>query len=341
MDFIKYCDQNRILLAIYLPHSTHTLQPLDVVMFKPLSSACSSQVAGFMKRSQELTFMSKQDLYPMFMVAWEASFKEETILKVFEATGLSPLEPEVILTRFNQPTQSGQSSNSDSSALSASNWQKTESLLCQVVTDRSDPPAQKLSRVFHQISVQKSLLTHKAQGLRQVLNNERLRRQRGKALPLEPAEEYHGGAIFWSPRKVKEAHDRQLQHRLKEEQLQHQKAEAGCLRKEKRQEKLKAVRARRPVRAAAQLMKQGEKACEAANQDLQATARRSQQQLQQDQKTSQRDKRGRLKAAIKTGLKKRVATQPQGGGEASGAAAAPSPSQSQHGQAIKLPAKYR
>jgi hypothetical protein len=69
MDFIKYCDQNRILLAIYPPHSTHTLQPLDVIMFKLLSSAYSSQVAGFVERSQELTSMSKRDFYPMFMAA--------------------------------------------------------------------------------------------------------------------------------------------------------------------------------------------------------------------------------------------------------------------------------
>jgi hypothetical protein len=41
MDFIEYCDRNRILLAVYPPHSTHTLQPLDVVMFKPFSSAYS------------------------------------------------------------------------------------------------------------------------------------------------------------------------------------------------------------------------------------------------------------------------------------------------------------
>jgi hypothetical protein len=33
--FIEYCDQNRILLIIYPPHSTHTLHPLDVVVFKP------------------------------------------------------------------------------------------------------------------------------------------------------------------------------------------------------------------------------------------------------------------------------------------------------------------
>jgi hypothetical protein len=93
MDFIEYCDRNRILLAVYPPHSTHTLQPLDVVMFKPFSTAYSNQVAAFMERCQGLTSMSKRDFYPMFMAAWEISFKEETILKAFEATGLSPLNP--------------------------------------------------------------------------------------------------------------------------------------------------------------------------------------------------------------------------------------------------------
>ena len=43
MEFIDYCDDNKILLAIYPPHSTHTLQPLDVAMFKPLSTAYSRQ----------------------------------------------------------------------------------------------------------------------------------------------------------------------------------------------------------------------------------------------------------------------------------------------------------
>ena len=87
------------------------------------------------------------------MAAWEASFKETTILKAFKATGLSPFNPEAILKRFNIQDTIEASSDSDSSALSASNWRKTKSLLRQVVKDRGDPRAQKLSRAFHQISV--------------------------------------------------------------------------------------------------------------------------------------------------------------------------------------------
>jgi hypothetical protein len=341
MDFIEYCDRNRILLAVYPPHSTHTLQPLDVVMFKPFSTAYSNQVAAFMERCQGLTSMSKRDFYPMFMAAWETSFKKETILKAFEATGLSPLNPEVILKRFNQPAQSGQSSDSDSSALSASNWRKTERLLRQVVHDRSDPRAQKLSRAFHSISVHKSLLTHEAQGLMQALINERQRRKRGKALPLEAEEDYHGGAKFWSPRKVKEARDRQLQQGLEEEQLQHQRAEAARLREVKKQEKLQAAQQKRAARAAAQIIRQEEKARKAADRASRQAARRTQQRFQQAQKTAQRGKRRDFKAATKAGSKKRAAAQPQSGDDASGAAAGPPPSQSRHGRAIKLPAKYR
>jgi hypothetical protein len=210
MEFIEYCDRNRILLAVYLPHSTHTLQPLDVVMFKPLSSAYLTQISQFMERSQGLTSMSKRDFYPMFMAAWEASFKEETILKAFEVTGLSPLNLEVILKRFNQPAQSGQLSDSDSSALSASDWRKIRQLIDRAVTNRDQRKISKLNQTIHRLSIRSVLAEHENVRLKEALINERQRRKRGRALPLEAEEEYHGGAVFWSPRKVKEARDRQL-----------------------------------------------------------------------------------------------------------------------------------
>ncbi|KAF2825338.1 hypothetical protein CC86DRAFT_352726 [Ophiobolus disseminans] len=247
----------------------------------------------------------------------------------------------MILKRFNQPAQSGQSSDRDSSALSASDWRKIRLLANCAVVDRDQRKISKLNQTIHQLSIRSVLAEHENVRLKEALINERQHRKRGKALPLEAEEEYHGGALFWSPRKVKEARDRQHQQGLEEEQLQQQKAEAACLREEQRQEKLKIVEARRAVRAAARLIRQEEKACEAADRASQQAACRIQQQLQQAQKTAQRGKRRRFKALTKAGLKKRVATQCGGGGEASGAAAGPPPPQSRHGRAIKLPAKYR
>jgi hypothetical protein len=288
---------------LYPPHSTHTLQPLDVVMFKPLATGYSNKVAGFMERSQGLTSMSKRDFFPLFYQAWEASFKEMTIPKAFEATGLSPFNPDVILKRFN--TTSSSSSDSESSALSASNWRKTERLLREVVKDRGDKRAQKLSQAFHQISTQNTLLEHEVKGLRKALVSERKRRKRGKALLLEEPEEYHGGAVFWSPRKVKEAHEQQQLKEHEEEQLQHQKAEASRHREEARQAKAKAIQARRQAKDEARVSREKKKADQAAKQASRAAACRTHQQLKQALKTSYKSKKRGLKAPVKATFKKK------------------------------------
>ena len=37
LPFIEYADTNRILLAVFPPHSTHRLQPLDIRLYSPLT----------------------------------------------------------------------------------------------------------------------------------------------------------------------------------------------------------------------------------------------------------------------------------------------------------------
>jgi hypothetical protein len=88
------------------------------------------------------------------------------------------------------------------------------------------------------------LLEHEVKSLHEALINERMRRKRDKPLLLEEPEEYHGGAVFRSPRKVKDARERQQLKEREEQQLQHQKAEANRHRKESRQAKIEAVHAR-------------------------------------------------------------------------------------------------
>ena len=66
IDFINYCDQNKILLAILPPHSTHTLQPLDVVMFKPLSTAYSKELTTHLHNGQGLSVIKKSDFFHLF-----------------------------------------------------------------------------------------------------------------------------------------------------------------------------------------------------------------------------------------------------------------------------------
>ena len=144
----------------------------------------------------------------MFNKAQQALFKFKTILKAFKTTGLSLFDPQVILDKFNFKEEDRlSSSESTSSVLSASDWRKIEQLLRKAVNDIHNKQSQKLSQSVFSISARCGLLQHENKHLKEALINEKRRRQRGKPLLLEAPPEYYGGAVFWSPNKVKDARD--------------------------------------------------------------------------------------------------------------------------------------
>jgi hypothetical protein len=112
MDFIEYYDRRRILLMVLPPPSNRTLQPLDVVMFKPLSQAYHTALITFLQKAQGLISTKKEDCFPLFGQAWMSSFKESSILKSFEATGIWPMDPSPILQRFTYTASPDRSSPS-------------------------------------------------------------------------------------------------------------------------------------------------------------------------------------------------------------------------------------
>jgi hypothetical protein len=101
--FFDYCESQRILLAQFPPHSTHTLQPLDVVMFKPLSTSYSSALVDYLHQSQGLLPVKKGDFFLLFWSAWSTVFtRKELILKAFESTGIWPKNRQAVLKRFQK-----------------------------------------------------------------------------------------------------------------------------------------------------------------------------------------------------------------------------------------------
>jgi hypothetical protein len=80
------------------------LQPLDVVLFSPLLTAYLRKLSEHLHRSQGLIGVKKGDFFPIFWAAWNNAFKRATILKSFKATGIMPIDAEVILKRFNNYT---------------------------------------------------------------------------------------------------------------------------------------------------------------------------------------------------------------------------------------------
>tara|TARA_R110002003_G_scaffold410_1_gene19556 strand:+ start:3648 stop:5516 length:1869 start_codon:yes stop_codon:yes gene_type:complete len=298
MDFIQYCDANKILLMVYPPHSTHTLQPLDVVMFAPLAASYKAELLAFLEGAQGLTGITKRDFYRLFNAAWTSSFNNKLIAKAFAATGISPLNPDVILSRFATASKDASrpsSSGSSTSVLSASDWRKIERLLRQAVDNIYDVNAKKLSRTIHTISAKNSVLQHEINNLREALANEKKRRKRSKALLLEAPAEYDGGAVCWSPAKVEQARQRQEQKDLEEQRLQHQKSEAIKLREQQKIAKALLLEERRVKAIAAKEKRAADAAAKVAAREDKLLSRQLEEQLQSDLTIAQKGKRQSLK----------------------------------------------
>ncbi|KAI0570300.1 hypothetical protein Alg130_11283 [Pyrenophora tritici-repentis] len=237
------------------------------------------------------------------------------------------------LKKDSRPSSSG----SASSVLSASDWRKIERLLREVLADTCSKEKKKLSQTIHTLAVQKSLLQHENEQLREALSHEKKRRQRGKALLLEPPEEYHGGAVFYSPQKVQQARDRQHQKELDEAAVQHQKSEAVKLRKEQKLLKQIALEERRHLRLTAKQQRDRLKAAEAAAREEQKIAKQAQKQLQNDVILSRRWKRQSIKAQTKAEIDTVVGVDDR----ASTIASATSIVTTRSGRNVKLPAKFK
>jgi hypothetical protein len=298
MDFINYCDQNKILLAVLPPHSTHTLQPLDKVMFKPLSTAYSKELTTHLHSGQRLSVIKKSDFFHLFWKAWTSTFTQGLILKSFETTGISPLQPNVILQRFAKDTpEASDGSTSSSSVYSGKDWLQIETLLRKVVRDETSKELRKISRSLHHISVQNQLLHHENKGLKEVLKTQKKHKNKSKALQFQPRNEYHGGAEFYSPSRVEKARsdERTKQQNQRAEELR--KAEMAKLRhanklynekiaQERREQRAKEKEERDRVRA--------EKAEEAAERKAQ---RERDKQARNAEKALQLPQRGKRKAS--------------------------------------------
>jgi hypothetical protein len=181
MEFIKYCDHHRILLIILPPYSTHTLQLLDVVLFKPLSQAYSNELTNHLHKAQSLTPIKKGDFFPLFWGAWTSCFTESLILKAFEATGIWLMDANVILCRFASMPEAERSSSSE---LSDYGWRNMDRLIQATVPNNYLDKAKRLRSSVHYLSVQYKLLKHENKGLREALQHKKKHKKKGKALDL-------------------------------------------------------------------------------------------------------------------------------------------------------------
>jgi hypothetical protein len=179
--FIEYCDNHRILLLIFPPHATHTLQPLDVVCFKPLSQNYSNEVEHRQFEARGNGSVTKADFVSLFWPAWVNTFTKSLVLKAFEATGIHPPNADVILDRFKTttpPSPVTPPEQAEPAAVSSElDWLKTKTLLQSVVKDNRSPEAKALHQQVHHLHVHLELTRDELQGAINSINGRKSKRE--------------------------------------------------------------------------------------------------------------------------------------------------------------------
>lgn len=102
MKFIDWCDKHHVLLAIYPPHSTHRLQPLDVSLFSPLATFYTQQLEEFIQGTYSLLGLRKRDFFGLFWPAYIKAFTAANIASGWLNTGLYPFNPELVISQLTK-----------------------------------------------------------------------------------------------------------------------------------------------------------------------------------------------------------------------------------------------
>jgi hypothetical protein len=151
------------------------------------------------------------------------------------------------------------------------------------VAGESSDSAQKLSELLHHLQVDNELVHSENEGLREALVVKKKHKKHGRALDLQQREEYHGGAVLWSSRKVREANVRWDVKDQEEHQEKLAKANRKELREAAKLQKEIEKEERRVPAAKKKVEQEKEKAEKAAKRERDKQERDSRKAVQQSQ----------------------------------------------------------
>jgi hypothetical protein len=282
MAFINKCFDFRIILLVLPPHSTHRLQPLDVVLFNSLNTAYSNELNAFQNKSLGLISMKKRHFLAIFQAAWRTSFTEENIRHAFEKPGIWPYNPSLVLSQITRPVTIQPSS---SSIPQLKTPRTTKSIRHFQADYRKNPTKLKLEKLFkanEELAAQASLDKQTKEGLINALKIEKKCRKRGKRLNVLGEE--HNGPVLFDAATILRAREVQAEkeEKEKEERARIDANKANIALRKQRKEEQAADRAlqvvtretnRAEVEAAEKAEKQAQKKKEAAQKTAQKVAK--------------------------------------------------------------------
>jgi hypothetical protein len=262
--FLDWCKSNRILVAIFPPHATHRLQPLDVSIFRPLATYYSQELDRHTRQSQGLTSLTKRDFFHNFDTAYCKAFTEANISSAWLKTGLEPFNPAEVLQIFdkgkaNELTHSNTPHGSQSSRELSDTCLPTPTRLRSIRRLVGEDHGSDFQRVIKKLAdtcvafaTELTLSRDRERGYIEALNNQKKKQKRGKPFTETLRAEGDLGVLFFSPRKVERAKELQaVKEAIKEDEVRQKelRVEERALQKARKQLEAQQKRDDRAARA--------------------------------------------------------------------------------------------
>jgi hypothetical protein len=99
LKFQELCKENNIYTLCMPSHSSHLLQPLDVVCFSVLKRAYSREIEALIRH--HINHITKLEFLPAYKAVFEQPFTSANIRSAFRGAGLVPFQPEVVLSKLD------------------------------------------------------------------------------------------------------------------------------------------------------------------------------------------------------------------------------------------------
>jgi len=192
--FVRYCLNNKIVLFLLLPHSSHILQPLDVGVFGPLKTAMAAQLNRLF--AAEIARLHKIEWVDKYIPAREKAITVTNIQGGWRGAGIFPFNSHRVLrTIFESITSSTpspetidpfliSSSPPDATTLRTANEAFNDALQDTAVPSPIRMHSRRLSGIAEQLHADNTVLRKENGELKGFLGK-RAERQSGKRVVLK------------------------------------------------------------------------------------------------------------------------------------------------------------
>lgn len=99
VEFQDYCKENNIIALCMPPHSSHLLQPLDVVCYSLLKRLYGDEISALAR--SRVYYITKETFLTAFKAAFKKAFTQENVCAGFRGAGLVPYNPEAVLSKLD------------------------------------------------------------------------------------------------------------------------------------------------------------------------------------------------------------------------------------------------